>query len=95
MSEENGIALHIDRIDMLIFYANGKVTADTFSTADVIDWGDDPDIPAYGTYSMMGGTDYYNGQGEVNAAGAAIKMYCTDAGGNPLTFTAYVAFPQE
>ncbi len=95
MQEDHGIALHIDRIDMILFYTNGSASADTFTAKDLTDWGDNPDIPAYGTYIFSGGTDYYNSKGEVDSAGVALKVYCTDAGDNPLIFTSFISFPAE
>lgn len=95
MYEENGIAFHIDRFDLVLFYTNGTVSVDSFTDQDLTDWGDSPDIPPRGSYTLTGGTDYYNGKGEVDSAGVGLKLYCTDAGNNPLVFMSFIPFPAE
>ena len=95
MYEENGIALHIDRLDMVLFYTNGSVSVDSFTADDIAEWGDSPDIQPHGSYTVSGGTDCYNSRGEVDSAGVGLKVYCTDAGNHPLVFTSYIPFPGE
>ena len=96
MKEENGIGFTIERMEHInFFYSTDTISMDTFTADDVRMWGDDPEIKPYGVYTMDCGINAKTPSGEPNAIGAAFQVWGTDAGGNPLTFTAYIPLPLD
>ena len=96
MKEENGIGFTIERMEHInFFYSTDTVSIDTFTADDVRAWGDDPEIKPYGVYEMNCGINAKTPSGTPNAIGAAFQVWGTDAGGNPLAFTAYIPLPLD
>ena len=96
MKEENGIGFTIERMEHInFFYSTNTISMDTFTADDVRSWGDDPEIKPYGVYRMDCGINAKTPSGTPNAIGAAFQVWGTDAGGHPLTFTAYIPLPLE
>ncbi len=94
MKEENGIGFTIERMEHInFFYSTNTISMDTFTADDVRAWGDDPEIKPYGVYQMNCGVNAKTPSGTPNAIGAAFQVWGTDAGGNQLTFTAYIPLP--
>ena len=87
--EMNGIALTVDRME-IIYFSRLKKNAFFINTAEDIknQYGMTVDIPAYGDWSYVTGLpvqDTVYGVGEL--------MHCTDENGEKLTFTSYLSFP--
>ena len=96
MKEENGIGFTIERMEHInFFYSTDTISMDTFTADDVRAWGDDPEIKPYGVYQMNCGVNAKTPSGTPNAIGAAFQVWGTDAGGNQLTFTAYIPLPLD
>lgn len=96
MKEENGIGFTIERMEHInFFYSTDTISMDTFTADDIRAWGDDPEIKPYGVYELECGINAKTPSGTPNAIGAAFQVWGTDAGGNQLTFTAYIPLPLE
>lgn len=96
MKEENGIGFTIERMEHInFFYSTDTISMDSFTADDVRAWGDDPEIKPYGVYQLDCGINAKTPSGTPNAIGAAFQVWGTDAGGNQLTFTAYIPLPLE
>ena len=96
MKEENGIGFTIERMEHInFFYSTDTISMDTFTADDIRAWGDDPEIKPYGVYELECGINAKTPSGTPNAIGAAFQVWGTDAGGNQLTFTAYIPLPME
>ena len=96
MKEENGIGFTIERMEHInFFYSTDTISMDTFTADDIRALGDDPEIKPYGVYELECGINAKTPSGTPNAIGAAFQVWGTDAGGNQLTFTAYIPLPLE
>ena len=88
--EINGIALTVDRLE-LIYFTKNKENAFFILTANDIkaQYGMSVDIPAHGDWIYENGLPVQN-----TAYGVGEVLRCTDENGEKLTFTSYIAFPE-
>lgn len=88
--EMNGIALSIDRLE-LVYYSKLKKNAFIINTAEDIkqQYGMTVDIPAYGDWSYVSGLPVQD-----TAYGVGVLLHCTDENAQKLSFTSYISFPE-
>ncbi len=88
--EMNGIALSIDRLE-LVYFSKLKQNAFFINTAEDIkqQYGMTVDIPAYGDWSYISGLPVQD-----TAYGVGVLLHCTDENAQKLSFTSYISFPE-
>ena len=88
-TEENGVAFHIDRLDMIVFFAD-KADAFHFSDTDLEASGDiNPDFQAHGIGLIANGGFPTNQDG---LRGVGVMVSGTDENGTAKRFTSYLPF---
>ena len=83
--EMNGVAFSIDRIEQVIFAKEKENVEQIITAADLLAYGMETDISAYGDWMYQGGLPV-----QETVLGVGVLLRGTDENGSALTFTAYI-----
>lgn len=89
MNEDQGIAFHLDEVEMVYFFTDHAHPM-RFPESDLAAAQIGPDIPGNHSVSFQGGCPL----DQKNMTGVGLKSIGRDEKGNDMSFTAYIPFPK-
>lgn len=90
MNEDQGIAFHLDEVEMVYFFTDHAHPM-RFPETDLAAAQIGPDIPGNHSVSFDGGCPL----DQTNMTGVGLKSIGRDENGNAMSFTAYIPFPKQ